>query len=525
MKTINKIFLIAFILTLYGCSYVQEVSTFQDLREAKDNGNLQIVTRDTTVYYADNFTYSDSSININGISKKSNLEIEFNGPLYFKDIAYVQSSGSSFMGGLLFLGANALIIGNGVSVLGSSGINAAVKIVYPTYGGGGGSCPYIYSWDGNNYKLEGEAFGTALGKALETQTFVVLKDLKSSRNRLKLKLSNERPETHFFNNIKLVAVETGNDETVYADNHNSLCIVKKHKKILKAFDRNNVEITDLLINDDNHYWKSDLSSATTEANFEDKIIVELKNIDQVDSISLMVSALNSEISSVVFSYLQKTLGDEFANFTKAAETDPDIIDILKKTLNRSALKIDIWDGTNWKYADLIYPEANTIKFKKLVRLPVIETNNCIMKIRLRCLSDVWKIDALNFDDSPTDKSILVQPQLLFYKSDAQSDSSSILNKDDNYVKLLPGQSINLEYENVSAPTDKKITYALNVGGYLYEWLIDNSTIPGDGIKNLSTSTPKLLLVKEMLKNFDAILPLIYSDWKEIKNKFAANEIH
>jgi hypothetical protein len=525
MKTTLEIYLIAFIFILNGCYSVKEISTFKDLVDAHKDGEIQIVTRDTTVYYADKFSYSDSSINIRGIKKKSDLETEYEGSLYFKDIAYIQYLNSNFMQGLLIVGATGLIAGYGSSVLsGTSGIEAVVKIVYPSYGGGGsGSCPYIYSWDGNNYKLEGEAFGTALGKALETETAIVLRDLEPSKKRLKIKLTNERPETHFFNNIKLVAVETDKNETVYADNRNWLCKVKKHKKIFKALDRNKIEVTNLFMDDDNNYWKSDLSSAKPESKFEDQIIVELKDIEKVDSIFAIISAINSEISSVVFSYLQKLLGDEFANFTNAAETDPEVIEILKKTLYRSALKIDIWDGTNWKYADLIYPEANQVEFKKLVRLPVIKNNNNVMKIRLRCLSDVWEIDAISYDDSPLNSLIIHQPELLYHQLDAQSNLNSIIDKDELYSKLLPGQSIQLEYGIVRAPQNKKITYAITVGGYLYEWLIDNSAVTGDGIKNLSTSTPKLLMVKEILKNIYSILPMIYSEWKKNKSSFVVNE--
>ena len=523
MKTTTNILLTAFIFTLNSCYSVKEISTFNDLAETMEDGDIQIVSRDTTVYFVDNFTYSDSLINIKGIKRKSDLQIEFNGNLYFKDIAYIQTASTNSIASLAFLGINVFLISNGVSILSDpSGINAVVKIVYPYSGGGGTSCPYIYSWDGNNYKLEGEAFGTALGKALETETSIVLRDIEPSNNRLKIKLTNERPETHFFNNIQLVAVETDKDETVYADNRNFLCAVKNHKKILKAFDQNKTEITDLFIDDDDHYWKSDLSSATPGLNFEDQVIVELKDIEQVDSLSIIVSAIGSEIYSVVFSYLQKLLGDEFANFTRAAETDPEIIDILKKTLTRSSLKIDIWDGTNWKYADLIYPEANQVEFKKLVRLPVIKNNNEVMKIRLRCLSDVWEIDALSFDDSPINKLIMHQPKLLYYRSDAQNHLHYISKKDDLYTKLLPGQAINLEYGVVNIPSNRKITYVLTAGGYLYEWIIDNSLIPGDGIKNLDISTPKIKLVKEMLKNIDSILPIIYSNWGDIKNKLVVN---
>lgn len=523
MKINSKTYLILFILLLSGCYSVNEISTYKDLGDARRDGEIQIVMRDSTVFYVDKFTYSDSSINIRGFKKKSNIQTEYEGSLNFKDIAYIQNLNSNFMQGVLIVGATGLIVGYGAPIItNTSGIETIVKIVYPTYSGGGGSCPYIYSWDGNNYKLEGEAFGTALGKALETETSIVLKDIRSSENRLKLKLCNERPETHFFNNIKLWAVETYKNETVYADNHNLLCAVKKHKEIFKAFDQNKTEITDLFIDDDN-YWKSDLSSAKPESEFEDQIIVELKNIDKVDSISIMISAINSEISSVVFSYLQKLLGDEFANFTNAAESDPEVIEILKRTLYRSSLKIDIWNGNEWKYTDLIYPEANQVEFKKLVRLPVVKTDNDVMKIRLRCLSDVWEIDAISFDDSPLNNLIIHQPELLYYQSDAQSNLNSILDKDNLYSKLLPGQSIQLEYATVSAPKNKKITYAITVGGYLYEWLIDNSAVPGDGIKNLSTSTPKMLMVKEMLKNIDSILAIIYSEWKKHKSSFVVNE--
>ena len=525
METITKLLAIISILILNSCFSVKEILTFKDLAEAREDGEIQIVTGDTTVYYVDNFTFSDSSINIRGIKKKSDLQNEYNGSLDFNDIAHIQSVNSNTLQNLAFLGANVLLISNGVSIISDpSTIEAVIEIVYPGGSGGGGSCPYIYSWNGSNYNLEGEAFGTALGKALETETSIVLQNLVTSNNRLKIKLTNERPETHFFNNIQLLAVETDKSVTVYSDNNNYLCSVKKHKKILKAIDRNKTEVTDLFVDDDDNYWKSDLSSATPELNFEDQVVVELENVDQVDSLSLVVSAINSEISSVVFGYLQKLLGDEFANFTRAAETDPEIIEILNKTLYRSSLKIDIWNGIAWEYADLVYPEANKVEFKKLIRLPVIKNENDIMKIRLRCLSDVWKIDALSFDDSPINKLNMHHPILLYYRSDAQNDLNYITKKDDLYTKLLPGQSIYLEYEIVKAPSNKKITYAITSGGYLYEWIIDNSLIIGEGLKNLNVSTPKIILTKEILKNIDSILPIIYSDWKNIKNNFVVNKL-
>jgi hypothetical protein len=521
MKTIIKISVFALTLININCISSKEVSTFRDLAEAKKSGDLQIVTRDTTIYYIDKFKYTDSTISIFGEKSKDDIRIAYEGTLSFKDIGYIQTTSHNMWGTLFFLGATGYLIYTGVPVMtGNSGIEAIVKIVYPTYPGGDGSCPYIYLIDGDEYKLQGEAFGTALGKSLETETCIILQTYDQCTDEVKIKVTNERPETHFFNEIELVAIETDPNKTVYADNRNSFYAVSGHKEILNAEDLNKTDITDLLLLNDNELWKSDLFSATPTQNYEDFITVQLGDVNDIDSLSLVVTAINTEISSIVFKYLQNILGEEFVNFTLAAETDPEVVDILKKTLERSALKIDIWDGTNWKYVDLIYPEANSIKFSKLARLPVIKDENDIMKLRLRCLSDVWEIDAIKYDDSQRSAFSQHEPKLLECETDSRGPISNIYQKDNLYTKLLPGQSIELKYEPVKTFSDKKITYSIKCQGYLYEWIIDNNLARGDLFKGLSTTTPRLTIVKEILKNLDNVLPIIYNEWKKSRNEFS-----
>ena len=520
MKIIIKMYVLGFMFLLTCCSSVNEITTFTDLR--KNLGDkIQIVSRDSSVYYADSFSYTDTSITISGNKKKFDVETDFNDELFFKDISYIQTNETYFFPTAAFVGLNLFLIGSGIDLMGaSSGIDVIVK--YVTYGGG--SCPYIYSWDGNKYILEGESFGTALGKSMEIETDIVLKKLDLEKSNLKIKISNERPETHFFNKIKLEAIETNENEFVYSNNHNSVTIITEHKNTFKAWDRNKTNITNFLTDNDDNYLISDLSSATLKSEFEDQIFVELEDVNQIDSLSLVISAINTEIFNVVFSYLQQLLGEEYVNFIKACETDQEVIDILKKSLIRSSLKIDIWDGTDWKYIDYVIPEATNIKFQKLVRLPITKSDNNNVLLRLRALSDVWKIDALSYDDTPKRTFVKHQPKLVSYKSDVNNDLSFVATKDDQYTKLLPGQSIWLEYKNIPKPFGKKISYNINIGGYLYEWIIDSSKNPSEGLSNYDSNTPKILFAKGILKNIDSILPLIYNNWGKIREKYALNEI-
>ena len=478
--------------------------------------NLKIVTVDTTIYDVKNFTFTDSSINIEGKRNKNDQETDFNGELEFGEIAYMQSQEAKVFQTLVFATlTSAIIISGTLNSWGDEGITPTIKFQ------SGGSCPYVYSWNGDKYILEGEAFGTALGKGLETETCITLPKLKPFDNKLKIKLTNERPETHFFNTISLVAAEVDKDVTVYSDNKNILQTLVKSKKINGASDLNDNDLRTQLLNEDNLYWESDLSSANNDHDFEDQLFIDLKDVGDVDSISLVVAAINTEISSSVFKYLYMLLGDEFANFTRAAETDDELITILKETLTRSALKFDIWDGEKWKYTNQIYPEANFVKFNKLVRLPIM-LHDGQMRIRLRCLTDVWKIDALHFDDSIPRKIKTHKAEILSFQSNTLGNIDDIKTKDDRYIKLLPGEEIVLEFNEIEPLENKKIVYSTNVGGYLYEWIIDESIVVGEGLEGLDTSTPKMKIVKSMMKNMDTFLPIIYEDWRISKHKIASN---
>ena len=519
MKTIIITICFGLFISLSSCVFNSEISTYNELAESKVDGKIQIVTVDSTVYFSDTYSYNDSSISIIGKMQKKNIESIYNGNLLFRDISYIQTKETYFWPSLAFVGMNIFLVGNGVSMITSTaGISPVVKIVYPS--GGGGSCPYIYSWNGETYNLEGEAFGTALGKALETKSSIVFQDVQPENSLLKLKITNERPETHFFNKIDFTVFETDKNAIVYSDNNNKFFAVKKLKQIEKASDRNDKDLSNFLTWDENIYWKSDLSSAVPKFDFEDQLFVTLKTNAISDSLSLIVSAINTEISNTCFSYVQTILGDEFVNFTKALETDQEIIDILKEVLRRSSLKIDIWNGKEWKFIDLIYPEANRVKFRKLVRLPMLTNENKEIKIRLRTLCDVWEIDAINFDDTLPQKLVEYKPILTSYSSGQNTDFAFLEQNDDNYIKLLPGQTINLEYEEVKIKGEKKLSYAITIDGYLYEWVIDKGKGSLTDFANIETSTPKIKLVKSVLRNMDLLLPIIYDNWKEGKKRNA-----
>lgn len=523
MKTIKKISYLLTWLIMLSCTSVKEITTYSHLIEASVKGNIQLITKDTTIYYLNKFSYSDSSIIGEGIKEKNNLSEKFSGELAFKDISYIQTYKYDWFKTLLFTGAtSAILIAGFPAITDNTGLTLTPIIVYPS-GGGTGSCPFIYSWDGNRYILEGEAFGVGLGKKLEYETSTVLSNLKSSNGKLRISLTNERPESHFFNRVKLLSVETDKNSTVYSDNHNNLWAVNKQEKLTSAF-YGEKNITGLLSEDDDLYWQSDLSSANNNSEFEDQLIVNFNSQETADTVALIIFAINTEISSVVFKKLQTIMGGSYSDFMKAAENDPVIINILKETLKRSSLKIDLWNGKDWKYVDMILPEANQVKFKKLLRLPMNKLQPDKIKIRLRCMTDVWKLDAVTLDASSATMLNSKEIKITSAKQGYEDVLNQIKKKDDSYAIILPGEKIELEFDEPQNVSHKKLTYALLAEGYLYEWLITRKGLTDEKTNAAYFGSSKLELVKALLKNMDMFLPVIYDEWKSKREKYSNSEL-
>ena len=507
-KSIFISFLI-FSIILVNCTY-QQITLKKELNDLQGVGPIHVTTKDKMTFTFTKFNFDDKNISGLCYLKNDKSKNQVDTTFAFENIESINRWKINFLKTFVVLPAVIFVTAGVIEII--NGSSFTIERIEP---GNSGSCPFVYSGNGEDFILEGESFGTALGRKLETETMICMPNIRDKDGLVSVKITNERPETHFFNKIELFAAEIDPNYSIFSDNDNNLRVVKNLKQISNAVNLNK-DITKMLKQEDNIYWESDLSTANKSNNFEDKIELTLNNNSSEDSLSLIVSAINTDISGSVFEYLSNILGSEYLNFTKAAESDPEMIGILKETLKRAALKIDIWDGNNWIYQKMIYPEANSVKFKKVVKLP----NKPNLKLRLRCMTDVWRIDAINFDDEKEGNFYIHKPQLAAFETNGLGNSHDIESDDSNYLKLLPEQNIIIQYKSVEPNAERKISYFTKVKGYLYEWIIDYNGKIGQSLAQINPETEKIQLLKFALKDMDNFLPVIYENWKTRKTSTA-----
>ena len=84
------------------------------------------------------------------------------------------------------------------------------------------SCPFVYSFDGENYVFDGEPYGGAICPALERTDYCLLENLKPFKNQYLLQLTNEVNETQYTNEFKLWVVDHPQDVSVIPDINGNL---------------------------------------------------------------------------------------------------------------------------------------------------------------------------------------------------------------------------------------------------------------------------------------------------------------
>ena len=392
---------------------------------------------------------------------------------------------------------------------GLDGISADIEHI----GGGGSSCPFIYSWNREGYSLDAEAFGVAFGKALELTTWSILPNLKEDHSNLKVRITNERLETHYINSVELLSVESDPEATPVLDSKNQAWPTYHLISPLTALDNSNNDVLKTISAQDQNYCETDLSDISNSSDFEDVIDLTFVKHASASDGSLVIRAINTEFSETVFKKMFEFLGDQCLTFMRTAETDPETIDILTHWIEESSLKVFVWDGKAWVKQGRILPEANVASFSRIIRIHNPGSERDTLRVRLISLADVWKIDAANMDWTPVQPLTYKPVDLVSATGPSKKDIMPLLKEnDDRYTVLVPQQQIDLTFQSPHSERNKKISYVLKTRGYLHEWFIqaDDEDLSFSGFIPDDT---KISYLKNLLQNKNLFLPLVYSEWK------------
>jgi parallel beta-helix repeat protein len=124
----------------------------------------------------------------------------------------------------------------------------------------GWSCPYVYSWNGQDYQLDAHMLGNAPRPNAEKSDYDSLEYLVPSDGKHLLKLTEEQDETSWIDELKLIVVDHVIGSKVVMDMQGNIHTLCSPSIPLDAVDEEGIDCLAAVTAQDGNYWSSDIES-------------------------------------------------------------------------------------------------------------------------------------------------------------------------------------------------------------------------------------------------------------------------
>ncbi len=509
----------AALLVMGGCATSRKITTRSELASLAGVRPITVYAREDRVYRLVRHALGDSAIEGSGTMTQRVGRVPFEGSIPFGEIIAVKTDSRSFMKGLAVAGLTAVFLAQVIEGTGSSDgltVTEDVRYIGPS-GGGGTSCPHVYAWDGARYTLQAEPFGTAWGRALTLTTVHLLPAAREESGVVRLRLANERPETHYIDSIQLFAIHLGASAGAVLDVEGRAWSLSRVSAPSAAHDEKGRDLLPEIAAADGRMWECDASSLTVGSGYDDVLELEFARPRDASAGSLILTGTNTDLWSVVYGQVCRWFGDHTAVLAHAVETDPELIATLRAYLRDASLEVMVWNGRGWKAAGAFSPEASSVTFTRALRIHIPEAAGDTVRLRLRSLADVWKLDAITVDWSVA-TTLPMEPVPLSSAIGPQGEDlrDVIGGADGRHAVLLPPERVELTFASIQSTPRKRVAYALAGRGYLHPWEPDAAVA---GIEPLILPVPeerRVELLKEFLRHRDLALEAVYDEWRKVR---------
>jgi len=521
LANVPRLAALALLVAFSGCASTRRIVTREDFAQLAPGRAIVVYARNDRIYRLERYALADSSIHGSGTLSEQGRSAPFDGDVSFAEIIAVETQSRSVVKALVVAGITAICVAEIVHESESHhGLNPTLGTSYhapPATGGGGGSCPYVYAWDGTRFRLQAEPFGSALGRALELGTWHLLPAARADRGVVRLRLANEREETHYVNSIDLYAIELGAAPAAALDAEGGAWPLFRPIPPVRARDRSGLDITALLAAADDRSWECDPASLTAASGYEDVLELAFPRATGSRVGSLVLTGVNTTFSTMLYRSMRRCVGDETPALVHAIESDPLLIAELRDYARDASLAVSVWDGREWVPAGAFMPEANAVPFTRALRIGIPAGAGDTVRVRLRSMADAWRIDAISIDWDEARPLPMTRVELQSAAGPAGEDlRGELAADDDRYAVLLPPDRVDLAFAPAEPRAGSRIAYAIRARGYLMEW--DPPALKHGSVAaaSWSASDRRIGHLEAVLRDRNLALGPAYAEWRKLR---------
>jgi len=348
-----------------------------------------------------------------------------------------------------------------------------------------GSCPTVYSFDGEKYSLEAECFSYSISPTIETYDLDRIDHGKTFNGKFILNVRNEALETHYINQMKLVIVDHPEKyepfpvNKPFLERKDQIILFGRESSILKAISKSGRDVKTLLTERDEQWYQSDSSVIQEISEKVEKDWIEIFTTVPEGANNMVVALRfrNTLFHTVEFyDLLLNGYGAQAIDWIGVKMADPIYLTQLYKWYQRYfGIYVELWNGDKIEKKVFI-DDTGPIAWRQIAfELPV--PKNRIAKLRFNFLPDNVMLDwiGISFDSSP---EFTIHEAECSKIVDIRGRQKNILptflkQNDDQYFITYPAESYHLIFNVGDEPKGMNRTFFLNSRGFYIEWIRHN----------------------------------------------------
>ncbi len=492
--TIKKYSLVLLVLALLAeaCTVSRIITRKSELMERAATGDIDVLMHDGTRYTLENYKLKDSLLIGRGISERDRVRSRFEGQLKLSDIDYIKTESIHLGKTLIATGAVVFVGVKALSYLGGSReptINENVQTYIPG-GGGGGSCPFVYSYDGADFKLESETFAGAVFKGAEHASHDVLSALKPVGGKYLLRLTNERTETEYVNLVKLSVVDIPPGMQMLPDQRGMMHTIASPLAPQTAVDLRGRDVRKEIASVDDLVWESELAGRdfSRDDDLRDGLVLEFPKPEGATVAKLVVRGINTPLGVFAFEQLITLMGDRKMEWYQKLEKDSvEANKMIRFMMREGMLHISIWENGTWVAKAPLMDVGPNVPKSQMTLIDLRGIHGGVLAVKLECVADLWKIDQVGIDYSPDRPVNIRELSPVTAINDENHDVTALLQDDDNrYYTTIKEQSAMLTFE--APPVNEAMTrmFVLKTKGYYHQWFEGSGEFQASTIEKILT---------------------------------------